>query len=100
MGDFRKAWGAACNEANAPGILFHDLRRSAVRNMDRSGVGQAVAMKITGHKTLSVYQRYRIVSESDIREALEKTEAALSSRNQTRKVEPISSVKSAKGVSR
>lgn len=93
IGDFRKAWSAACNEARMPGILFHDLRRSAVRNMDRSGVGQAVAMKITGHKTLSVYQRYRIVSESDIRDALEKTQASLSSRAQTRKVEPFPAAK-------
>ena len=89
IGDFRKAWAAACKEGNAPGILFHDLRRSAVRNMDRSGVGQAVAMKITGHKTLSVYQRYRIVSESDIRDALERTQAALSASKQTRKIESM-----------
>jgi integrase len=95
IGDFRKAWTAACKEANTPGILFHDLRRSAVRNMDRSGVGQAVAMKITGHKTLSVYQRYRIVSESDIRDALEKTQAAISSGTQTRKVEAIPATKGA-----
>ena len=46
-------------------------------------------MKITGHKTPSVYQRYRILSESDIRDALEKMQASVSSRTQTRKVEPI-----------
>jgi hypothetical protein len=52
-------------------------------------------MKITGHKTLSVYQRYRIVSESDIRDALEKTQAAISSGTQTRKVEAIPATKGA-----
>lgn len=79
VGDFRKAWATACKEDKMSAILLHDLRRSAARNMDCSGVGQAVAMKITGHKTLSVYQRYRIVSESDIRDALERNQAVVSS---------------------
>jgi len=92
--DFRKPWDAACEKAGMPGLLFHDLRRSAVRNMDRSGVGQAVAMKITGHKTLSVYRRYRIVSESDLREALERTQAAMRQR-QGHRVVPIAKAKKA-----
>ncbi|OFW10097.1 MAG: hypothetical protein A3G20_06285 [Acidobacteria bacterium RIFCSPLOWO2_12_FULL_59_11] len=75
VGEFRKTWKAACKKAGKPGLLVHDLRRSAVRNFDRSGVSQTVAMKISGHKTDSVYRRYRIVSESDIREALERTQA-------------------------
>lgn len=82
--DFRKTWATACSEAKMPGILFHDLRRSAVRNLDRSGVGQAVAMKITGHKTVSVYQRYRIVNESDMRDALERAQAAIASSKERR----------------
>ena len=55
-----------------------------LRNMDRSGAGQAVAMKITSHKTLSVYQRYRIVDESDIQEALERIEAAIAKNKERR----------------
>lgn len=67
---------APARAAGVPGLLFHDLRRSAVWNFERAGVSQAVAMKITGHKTPSVYRRYRIVDETDLREALAKTEVA------------------------
>ncbi len=57
------------------GKLFHDLRRSAVRDMINAGVLQADAMKISGHTTTSMFQRYNIRENDDLRRALERTAA-------------------------
>jgi len=73
--DFRGAWASACEAANVPGLLFHDLRRTAARNLRRAGVAEGVIMKIGGWKTRSVFERYAIVSQSDIRDAMTKLEA-------------------------
>jgi integrase len=70
IGDFGKRWDKACETANAPGLLFHDLRRSGVRNMVRAGVDRDVAKTISGHKTDSMFSRYNITDERDQRAAL------------------------------
>lgn len=101
--DFSKSWAdlcvnagfgrLACRTCNAPGrpcaacakakrrtsyryegLIFHDLRRSAVRNLERAGVPRSVAMKITGHRGESVYRRYAIVSEADLADATRRLE--------------------------
>lgn len=74
--EFRKTWATACRkagiQAGKAGRIFHDLRRTGVRNLRRAGVDRKVAMAISGHRSESVFERYNIDTDEDLREAVEK----------------------------
>jgi integrase len=89
LGAFRKSWKTACYRAGIPCVvqpvksggkigavkivqcsrIFHDLRRSAAREMENQGVPRSVIMELMGHNTESMFIRYRVVSDSDKRRA-------------------------------
>jgi integrase len=87
LGSFRTAWENTCAKLgfgtltengagrHYEGLLVHDLRRSAVRNLRLAGVPESIAMKISGHKTRAIFDRYNIVSTEDLHQAMSKVEA-------------------------
>ena len=87
--EFRKSWQSACRAAGVEGRKFHDLRRTGVRNLIRAGVPQSVAMAISGHRTASVFRRYDITSEEDLREAVAKVTAYVDSLPTLSTVKPL-----------
>ena len=80
---FPKWWRTACARAGVPGRIPHDFRRTAVRNLVRAGVPERVCMTLTGHKTRSVFERYNIVSEGDLRDAAARLDRATSTISDT-----------------
>ena len=95
IGDFRKAWHTACvavglgsfvkkenGKKRYSGLIVHDLRRSCVRHLVQAGVGEKLAMQLTGHKTRNVFDRYNIVSDADLQEASQRQQAYLAKQKQ------------------
>jgi integrase len=80
--DFREDWTIATDAARCPGLLFHDLRRTAVRNMVNAGLDSKTAMLHSGHRNRSVFDRYHIVNERDLKQAAAKMEQAARERRE------------------
>lgn len=91
---FYKAWRTARTKAGLPSVIAHDFRRSAVRNLERAGVARSAAMRMVGHRTGSIYQRYAIVDEAMLREGAKKlaTHLDATARAADRKVVPMRKV--------
>lgn len=96
IGDWRKSWSRACRLAGFPDKHLHDCRRTVARNLIRSGVPERVAMALLGHKTRSVFDRYNIVSEADLKQATARLTAYIATQPTTPRVVPFS--KAAKGA--
>ncbi|MFL6463525.1 MAG: tyrosine-type recombinase/integrase [Bryobacteraceae bacterium] len=86
--DFRASWEKACELAGVPGLLFHDLRRTAVHNLIRAGVSEKVAMAISGHKTASMLWQYNITDTRDIQEAERRMQLYLEQQQSAEPTEP------------
>lgn len=79
--DIRKVFRRACKAAAIPqgrddGIIFHDLRRSFVTNARKRGIPESVVMKMSGHRTRSVFDRYNVVDDADLKLAVRQLEVA------------------------
>ncbi|MBI3782615.1 MAG: tyrosine-type recombinase/integrase [Deltaproteobacteria bacterium] len=112
VGDIRKSWWKASvaarlgawvssgkfkangePELKYKGLTPHDLRRSAVRNMVRAGIPERVCMALSGHKTRAIFDRYNIVSESDLTAAADRLQEHIESQPTTARVVPLRSAK-------
>lgn len=72
---FRRQWKSAVAKAGLADVVFHDLKRSAVRNFERAGISRSVGMQFTGHKTPSIYSRYAIADAVALEEGAAKLDA-------------------------
>ena len=70
--DIKSAFKRACKRAGIEDFRFHDLRHTFNTNMRKAGVDRSVIMKITGHKTLSMFERYNTIDGDDAREAIKR----------------------------
>ena len=86
---FRKAWETACKAIGQPDLVPHDMRRSATRNFRKAGLSENEGMAMTGHQTNSIYRRYDIIDEEDMKQSMEKVQTFLKGQPRRSKVASI-----------
>jgi len=89
IASFRKAFKAAAAQSEMPGLVPHDMRRSAVRNFRRAGLSENEGMKLSGHETDSIYRRYDIISDEDLTESMNRVQEHIKKESENRKVVPL-----------
>ncbi|MBI3671012.1 MAG: tyrosine-type recombinase/integrase [Acidobacteria bacterium] len=110
--NLRKSWQTACAavglgtleevegsyDKRYNGLIIHDLRRSAIRNLIAAGVSEKVAMTISGHKTRAVFDRYNIVDAADVVKAMRRVESLATHSEKTVKMLPAPRAKQRQAV--
>ena len=86
---FLKAWHTACEKIGQPGLVPHDMRRSAIRNFRKAGLSETEGMMLSGHKTNAVYKRYDLIDENDLMESMDRVHEHLKREAEQQKVVPI-----------
>jgi integrase len=67
----RHRWDKLIEDAGLPGLLVHDFRRSAARNLRAAGIAESVVMKIVGWESAEMFRHYGIVNNKDKFAAME-----------------------------
>lgn len=71
--DFGVPWANACEAAGVAEPNFRDLRPSAVRSIVCKGIPVTVGMRITGHRSRTVFDDYDLTTDQDLISASEKS---------------------------
>ncbi len=64
--EFKRSWKTALKNAGIKDFVFHDLRHCALNNLRRAGNDFFQVMALSGHKTMSVFKRYNLVTEDEL----------------------------------
>ena len=88
----RNGFDSACARAGILDFTFHDLRHTFNTNMRKAGVDQTVIMKLTGHKTLAMFNRYNTVDQDDARQAMGRLNSFLSEQNREENTDHLQTV--------
>jgi integrase len=65
--DVKKSYRSACKRAGIEDFTFHDLRHCAINALRVAGNDYFKIMTVSGHRTMSVFKRYNLVTEEELR---------------------------------